>query len=125
MNTIKCRVRQNEYQDIGKKDVTPAEALLLRAIHDGPAHKAAKEGEGETPNQYWGVIRNAVASGEAQTVVEDEVNPDKSKAHKRTTGEELARLRRHYPVRSRDNAKVGEGETPNQYWGVIRNAVAS
>ena len=105
MNTIHCRVKQNEYQDIGKRHVTPAEALVLRAIHDPAAHTFASQATSpEEVAKFWKVLVTPVASGEAETVIHDEDGKVISK-RARTIGEELARLRNAYPVRSRVNQK--------------------
>jgi hypothetical protein len=105
MNTIHCRVKQNEYQDIGKRHVTPAEALILRAIHDPAAHTFASQATSpEEIARYWKVLVNPVASGEAETIVRDEAEKEVSR-HTRTNCEELARLRHLYPTRSKKNPK--------------------
>jgi hypothetical protein len=106
MNTIHCRVKQNEYQDIGKRHVTPAEALVLRAIHDPAAHAEASSAAPEDQARFWKVIVNPVASGEAETVVHDEETGKEVSRRARTNGEELIRLRRHYPTKSRNNPKI-------------------
>lgn len=105
MNTIHCRVKQNEYQDIGKRHVTPAEALVLRSIHDPAAATFASQATSpEEIAGFWKVLVNPVASGEAETAVHDADGKVISK-HARTNGEELARLRNLYPTRSRVNPK--------------------
>jgi hypothetical protein len=105
MNTIHCRVKQNEYQDIGKRHVTPAEAVVLRAIHDPSAHTYASQAT--NPDEvaaFWKVLVNPVASGEAMTVEHDGDGKEVGK-HKRSNGEELQRLRHLYPARSKVNSK--------------------
>jgi hypothetical protein len=46
-----------------------------------------------------------VASGVAETVTIDDDGKETNR-RERTSGEELARLRRHYPTKSRNNTKV-------------------
>jgi hypothetical protein len=106
MHTINCRVKQNEYQDIGKRHVTPAEALVLRAIHDPAAHRMANQAS--TPEEIaasWKCISHATAAGEAVTKEMDGEGLETG-THARKNGEELARLRSHYPVRSKTNAQM-------------------
>jgi hypothetical protein len=105
MNTIHCRVKQNEYQDIGKRHVTPAEAVVLRAIHDPAAHTFASQAT--NPDEiaaYWKVLVNPVASGEAE-ILEHDGDGKLIGRHKRSNGEELQRLRHLYPVRSKVNPR--------------------
>lgn len=105
MNTINCRIKINDFQDIPGVDVTPAEVILLRSIHD--VHAGGN------------CIKNAVAAGVAQTVIgrkpakkimvdgegnEIEVTVSDEKTRERTDAEEIARLRQKYQVRARSGA---------------------
>jgi hypothetical protein len=105
MNTIRCRVRQNEYQNIGKTGVTPAEALLLRAIHDPAAHAAASSATGGEVQALWKVLDNVAAEGPAlHSTVDPET--EQTVSTPRTQTQEIARLRQKYPTRSRENPKA-------------------
>lgn len=105
MNTIKCRIKINDYQDIAGEGVTPAEVILLRTIHD--------------PHAGGNCIKNAVPAGIALTVTarkpgkkvmkdtegnEIEVSSVEETTRERTDAEELQRLRLKYQVRARSGA---------------------
>ena len=102
MKTIHCRILQNEYQDVPGRDVTPAEALILRYIHDPGAATQAKAAANEAEKgNCWKFLRNVKPGGVAQTVIDE----DSGKTRKRTNAEEAGRLRRKYLMRG----KGGQG----------------
>lgn len=109
MEQIKCRVRLNEYQDSRVKLVTPAEALLLRFMHDGPAHTHSAGAESiEDKNKFWKFIVGAEPAGVAEVQYADPKHEDPETeapllSRPRTTQEEVARLRREYNVRGKSN----------------------
>jgi hypothetical protein len=94
MNTINCRLKLNEYHSGPGKNITPAEALILRALHD-PA--GAMSGS-------WFMFQNPVPSGVAKTA---RPNPDYELPDiltDRTDAEEYSRLRKKYNVRAKSKA---------------------
>lgn len=116
MNTIKCRIRVNEYQDVSGNDVTPAEVLLLRHLHDPTAAREAKKAPKDDQMNFWKCIVNPVAVGVATTVVEPEIPAEldedgktvltkavPAKTKERDNQEELQRLRSKYHQRAKSN----------------------
>jgi hypothetical protein len=107
MNTINCRIRLNEYHDGPGKKVTPAEALLLRALHNPSAARFAVSASPEESANYWKIIINPVPAGAATTRVPDAKEPEneaKTTERPRTNAEELQRLRAKYSVRAKSGA---------------------
>lgn len=105
MNTINCRIKINDFQDIAGDGVTPAEVILARSIHDNHAGGCC--------------IKNAMPAGKAMTRVggklvtkimqdaegnEIEVKVDEPKLRYRTDDEELTRLKQKYQVRAKSGA---------------------
>jgi hypothetical protein len=88
MRTINCRIKVNEHQDVAGRGITPAEAVLLRAMHDPTAAKYAKAEAPEQQKKFWGVIVNPIAAEEVT----------------RSNGEEVARLRGKYHQRAKSQA---------------------
>jgi len=111
MNTINCRIVQNEYQDIPGENVTPAEAIVVRQIHDKGAANESKTAAPEQKGAFWKVLRHVTAGGVAQTMVLKTKTDPKTKElvdvetfRERTDAEELQRLRGKYNVRAKGGA---------------------
>lgn len=102
MNTIKCRIKLNEYQDVAGVGITPAEAVLLRTLH-APADAMLAKGTSDKEESLalWKFITNPVGTGKAMTETPDPEDPDKTVKTDRTNAEECARLRMKYPVRAK------------------------
>jgi len=107
MNTIKCGLKLNEYHTGVDVGITPAEALVLNAIHYPGVNDNSEKPQ-------FPVIISPVADGVALTedqpsvpAEEQKLNPltgklvpavaaIPAKTHERTDAEELARLKRRY-----------------------------
>ena len=111
MNTINCRIVQNEYQDIPGENVTPAEAVIIRHIHDKGAANESKTAAPEQKGAFWKVLRHVTACTVAQQMVLKTKTDPKTKEQidvetyrPRTDAEELQRLRAKYNVRAKGGA---------------------
>lgn len=106
MNTINCRIKVNEYQDIAGKDITPAEAIVLRVIHDPSAANFAKTAPANEQNNFWKFLSNVKPGGVAQTQVGDDGEEEAKPVYrKRTFAEEVSRLRSKYLMRAKSGAQ--------------------
>lgn len=106
MNTINCRIKVNEYQDIAGINITPAEAVILRVIHDPSAANFSKTATPEEQNNFWKFLSNVKPAGIAQTQIGDEGEEEAKPVYrKRTTAEEVARLRSKYLMRAKSGAQ--------------------
>lgn len=105
MNTINCRIKVNDFQDVAGREVTPAEVILLRTLHDKQAGGCC--------------IKLAVPAGVAMTEIgrkrvkkkmtdsdgnEIEIDTSEPKLRERTDEEEIARLRQKYQARAKSGA---------------------
>jgi len=113
MNTINCRIKLNDHADVAGKNVTPAEIIVLRTLHDSHAGGCC--------------ILNPVAAGKALTFAPGE--PGKPAAvRERTDAEEYMRLRKKYPMREAPDkpnssfldplfpgVKTGTGKLPRSF----------
>lgn len=103
MNTINCRIKQNEHHDVAGVNITPAEAVLLRQIHDPSAVTHGKNAPVEDQHKFWKAIINPVAAGEATTPIYNGAG-EATKSRARTDADELSRLRMKYNVRAKSGA---------------------
>lgn len=80
MNTIHCRIKLNDHADVAGRDVTPAEVIVLRHLHDrhvgGCCIKSPREGSRALMRSPSGEVRA------------------------RNSMEEYQRLRKKYPMRA-------------------------
>lgn len=83
MRTINCRIKLNEHQDVPGRGVTPAECVLLRAMHDPTAAKYAKAEPAEQQKKFWGVIVKPIAAADATRTNAEEVQRLRAKYHQR------------------------------------------
>lgn len=122
MNTINCRVKKDEHTDIGVVGCTPAEAMILRAMHAPADARFAATAAPDEAGQYWKSIINPVAAGVALTLVEEAepaekairdedgkviepAKPAKPATYReRTNAEEVVRLRGKYNQRAKSGA---------------------
>lgn len=113
MNTIKCGLKLNEYHTVPATGITPAEVLILAAIHCADANEGKIIGDPRNPGIYP-VIVSPVADGIALTedvpsvpAEEQKLHPltgklipavpaIPAKTHKRTDAEEYIRLKNKY-----------------------------
>jgi hypothetical protein len=105
MNTIKCRIKTNDFSDAPGVGVTPAEVILLRTVHDKhaggcciklaqPSGVAMTE-TGVKPK----IIKTTDGSGN-----EVEMKTTEPVLRERTDAEEIVRLRAKYQVRAKSGA---------------------
>ncbi len=84
MNTINCRIKLNDHADVAGMNITPAEVIVLRTLHDAHAGGCC--------------ILNPVAAGKAMTFAPAEPGKE-AELRERTDTEEYLRLRKKYPQR--------------------------
>lgn len=84
MNTINCRIKLNDHADVAGRNITPAEVIVLRTLHD--VHAGGN------------CILNPVAAGKALSYV-PAVGDKPAQTRDRTDIEEYNRLRAKYPKR--------------------------
>lgn len=105
MNTIKCRIKTNDFSDAPGEGVTPAEVILLRTVHDKHAggcciKLAQPSGVAMTQTGVKPVVIKATdGSGN-----EIEMKSTEPVLRERTDAEEIARLRAKYQVRAKSGA---------------------
>lgn len=106
MNTINCRIQVNEYQDIPGIGITPAEAIVLRQIHDPSAANFSKTASPEEAANFWKFLKNVKAGDVAMTQIGDDGEDEAKPVYrKRTNAEEVARLRSKYLMRAKSGAQ--------------------
>lgn len=104
MNTVNCRAKINEYQDIAIIGATPAELIVLREIHAPSLGQQAKIARTpEEKNACWSFLTHVKPAGKAMSAF-DEDSP-KAKRTDRSNAEEIARLRAKYLMRAKSGAQ--------------------